>query len=145
MKYILITGSPVNGYNYEGPFDNPTAAGDFARKTSPRNSKCWVAPIREPEEASELSGAVKENFSGKYIRYKDGNTNNYCIDNIELVTIEKNLDPEDLTLKNFRRLIKDIISTENKADTADTESYAASLPGIDHDILRMLDEEDIPL
>lgn len=35
---------------------------------------------------------------------------------------------------------------ETQADTADTESYAASLPGIDyHDILDRLDEEDIPL
>lgn len=54
MKYILITGSPSDGFDYEGPFDDPTTAGEFARKTFPRNSKYWIAPIREPEEDDKM-------------------------------------------------------------------------------------------
>lgn len=121
MKFIVITGTPIVGFDYTGTFDDIDDALNYARKKHGINGMWWIGEINEPKRSSqsydeisnkELYNVILDYMAGKEI---------HGIDPAMMVDIDK------------------------RADPADTESYAASLPGIDLDILRILDEEDIPL
>jgi hypothetical protein len=45
-KYILITGNPVQGFQYTGPFNDPEEAGNYAL-TSGTEADWWVAPLED--------------------------------------------------------------------------------------------------
>lgn len=50
MKYFIISGSPVYGFRYIGPFDGQKEAEDYARSQSENISKNWwvtelLAPV----------------------------------------------------------------------------------------------------
>lgn len=47
MKYILITGSPLDGFIYEGPFDYLPEIMKFARDKYGKGA-WWIAELKEP-------------------------------------------------------------------------------------------------
>lgn len=44
---ILITGNPVDGFQYHGPFDSTEDAADWASRT--QDADWWVAPVQHAE------------------------------------------------------------------------------------------------
>lgn len=49
MKFILISGTPIDGFSYYGPFDTPGEAHDFAENIEENQAEYWVAIINSPE------------------------------------------------------------------------------------------------
>jgi hypothetical protein len=180
MKYILITGDPVEGFEYEGPYDDERELIRLAKNELGPDESWWIAPIREPEENTsttsrtnpaamsdkELCKVILDSFEGKEIRHKDGNPRNYSIENLELVPIKDSsfeiFDIPEQTQRldwwtEHQRIEREIAQSDKEKldtkldilesiDTADTDSFVSSLPGIDyHDIMDQIDEEDIPL
>jgi|HubBroStandDraft_3_1064219.scaffolds.fasta_scaffold568958_2 hypothetical protein len=159
MNYIIIIGTPIEGLNFIGPFDNITPALNYARKEYGDDS-WWIKELVEPGEntrpnstadpkLTDLCDTVYDYIKDKMVIYKDGNSKNYDIANLELVPIpEINTSIERMQyedeLKRYEDKINNISDEENFADR---ESYASSvLPGIeDHDILDRINEEDLPL
>ena len=49
MKYILISGNPVDGFEYIGPFDGPEAAHEYVENDRDmRDGDWWVHLLQEP-------------------------------------------------------------------------------------------------
>lgn len=48
MTHILITGNPVDGFDYTGPFDTASDAADYAN-THDIMPDWWVAPLAKEE------------------------------------------------------------------------------------------------
>lgn len=49
-KWIVITGNPVDGCNYIGPFDSREAAEDYIYHDS---SDWWVVELQSPDTEEE--------------------------------------------------------------------------------------------
>lgn len=134
MNYICITGNPVKGFQFHGPFPSDHAAVDWAEKEMGLDIDWYVSVLRKPSAAlSDKDKILAEKFShywdNKEIHYKDGNPKNYNIDNLEVVEIK----PFDQA--NSVALIDGEIS-------ADNESYAASmLPGINPEDIEHLSDD----
>lgn len=48
MKYIIITGNPVDGFEYHGPFGSSDQAVTWAAANPEIDGKdWWVAPLHE--------------------------------------------------------------------------------------------------
>lgn len=47
MKYLVVVGNPIDGCEFYGPFDDDTAAEDWAERYR-RNDTWWVSELREP-------------------------------------------------------------------------------------------------
>ena len=46
-KFILVTGNPVDGLSFFGPFNDPEEAHEFAEGCG--TGDWWVAMLEEPE------------------------------------------------------------------------------------------------
>jgi hypothetical protein len=107
-------------------------------------------------EDKGLCKIVEDYLAGKKIRHKDGNPRNYSLENLELVPIkDSHFEVHDIPEQTQRldwwiehqKIMREIQRNdydefENDIDTADTDSYASSLPGIDNDVLRELRQHD---
>ena len=111
MNYICITGNPIKGFQFHGPFPSDHAAVDWAEKEMGLDIDWYISVLRKPATAlsaedKQLVQSISTHYDWSQIRHKDGNPRNYDIDNLEIVRL-----PEEIS--------------------ADSESYAASLPGIE--------------
>src|SRR5262245_19657920 len=50
-KWIVVTGNPVNGFTFTGPFDDSDAAAEWAESLS--GEDWWVAEIEPPPVADD--------------------------------------------------------------------------------------------
>ena len=46
VKFILVIGNPMHGYDFIGPFDNPEEAKDAVDQYT-GNTDWWVAMLKE--------------------------------------------------------------------------------------------------
>jgi hypothetical protein len=65
VKYIVVFGNPVDGFNFRGPFDDHDLASEYADASEP-NEYWWIAELDPPYEP-EISEQPKEanDFSEK--------------------------------------------------------------------------------
>lgn len=49
MKYIIIYGDPMDGFNYRGPFDTQADATEWAEDHEP-DEVWWIAELNPPTE-----------------------------------------------------------------------------------------------
>ncbi|QWY83553.1 hypothetical protein [Rhizobium phage RHph_X2_28B] len=55
-KYIIISGNPVDGFTFIGPFDSADEATQYTESNSKDLYDWWLAPLTEPtEETPNLS------------------------------------------------------------------------------------------
>jgi hypothetical protein len=54
--FILITGNPVDGFTYEGPFATADLALDYVEYTDPPDY--WIAQLEQPEARRGTRGWV---------------------------------------------------------------------------------------
>jgi hypothetical protein len=55
MRYIIITGSPVDGLEFYGPFDTEADAINAANTDPHLPTHWWIAPLHSLDDESMLS------------------------------------------------------------------------------------------
>jgi hypothetical protein len=63
VKYIIIFGDPIKGFNFRGPFDDHQDAADYADVNEP-NEYWWVAEL-DPPDANWLKERYETQGFGK--------------------------------------------------------------------------------
>jgi len=53
MSVILITGNPVDGFKYIGPFDTPDSAISYEEHILDEGGDWWITPLVTPESESK--------------------------------------------------------------------------------------------
>jgi hypothetical protein len=125
LNYICITGNPISGFQFHGPFSSDHAAVDWAEKERRFEIDWHVSVLRKPSAALSaedrvLVGVVADYFADKEIHHKDGDARNYDINNLEVIKSKSYLDLGQ--------------------DSADSDSFASSLPGIEPSEIEHLGE-----
>lgn len=52
MKYLVIAGSPTQGFNYIGPFDGVVIAQNWAEQNE-RSQSWWISPLLDPASVGD--------------------------------------------------------------------------------------------
>jgi hypothetical protein len=65
MSTIIITGNPVDGFKYHGPFDTPDSAIDYEEHVLDEGVDWWIAPLVTPEP-SDSDGTFTEDDQGNW-------------------------------------------------------------------------------
>jgi DNA-directed RNA polymerase alpha subunit len=53
--YIIVHGSPINGFHFCGPFPNVTYANEYAKEYAKEGQRWWIAEIVPPIHADPHS------------------------------------------------------------------------------------------
>lgn len=53
MKTILVTGNPVDGFQFVGPFEDSDDAVRYAEDEEHRDTEWWLGDLESPEERAE--------------------------------------------------------------------------------------------
>jgi len=48
-QHIIVTGNPLDGLEFYGPFDTSDEAGEWAEKKIP-NNEWWIATLEDAKE-----------------------------------------------------------------------------------------------
>jgi hypothetical protein len=102
MSFIIITGDPLKGFNFTGPFLTEGEAIDYAERDRKLDYSFWqctglLAP--NPAESNisisdaHLINYLSRSMKDKVLIHKDGDCHNYDITNLTLVSKE---DPFEL-------------------------------------------------
>ncbi len=59
-KYVLITGGPVDGFSYYGPFEYPSSAKEFAEDYLTEEQPIWIVPLISPLEFLDENDPARE-------------------------------------------------------------------------------------
>lgn len=48
MKFVIVTGSPIDGFTFIGPFEFHGDASDYADANLAGEADWWIAEVRTP-------------------------------------------------------------------------------------------------
>lgn len=51
--FIIVTGNPVDGFEFFGPFDDEVAAAEWADKNDDGMPYWWVSYLSNPDQPTE--------------------------------------------------------------------------------------------